>query len=99
MPVTVLGELLYGAFNSVKYRENEQAVRKFLSQSVLIPIDEDIAIQYADIRLKLKKIGRPIPENDIWVAATCLELDVILLTEDFHFKYVPNLNIINWTTK
>jgi tRNA(fMet)-specific endonuclease VapC len=96
LPVVVLGELLYGALNSAKPQKNEQVTRKFSAQSVLIPIDEAIAIRYATLRLQLKKIGRPIPENDIWIAATCLELGVPLLTRDGHFDHVHGLEVINW---
>jgi tRNA(fMet)-specific endonuclease VapC len=96
LPVIVLGELLYGAANSARPQENEQAVRKFLAQSVLTPIDESVAARYAAVRLGLKKIGRPIPENDVWVAAICLEFDVILLSQDAHFEHIPDLRVINW---
>ena len=96
LPVTVLGELLYGAVNSARPQENEVAVHKFLAQSILIPMDGSIAIRYATARLELKKIGRPIPENDIWVAAACLELDVTLLSQDVHFEHVHGLRMINW---
>ena len=60
LPVVVMGELLYGALNSAKPKKNEQAVHKFSAQSVLVPIDEAIAIRYATVRLKLKKMGHPI---------------------------------------
>jgi tRNA(fMet)-specific endonuclease VapC len=95
LPVTVLGELLYGAINSARPQENKQAVRKFLAHCVLIPIDS-IAARYAAVRLELKKAGYPIPENDIWIAAICLEFDVALLSQDTHFKHVPNLLMVNW---
>ena len=96
LPVIVLGELLYGAANSARPQENEEAVRKFLAQSVLLSIDENVAARYATVRLELKSIGRPIPENDIWIAAACLELDITLLSQDIHFGHVPNLRVINW---
>lgn len=96
LPAVVLGELLYGAANSAQPQRNERAVRQFLAQSVLLPIDESIAIRYATVRLELKKIGHPIPENDVWIAATCLELDIPLLTVDRHFDHVPGLQTINW---
>ena len=96
LPVVVLGELLFGALNSAKPQKNEQAVHKFSAQSVVVPIDEAIAIRYATVRLELKKIGHPIPENDIWVAATCLELGVPLLSRDGHFDYIHGLEVINW---
>ena len=94
LPVVVFGELLYGALNSAKPQKNEQITHKFSAQSVLIPIDDAIAIRYATVRLQLKKIGRPIPENDIWIAATCLELGVPLLTRDRHFDHVQGLEVI-----
>lgn len=96
LSVVVLGELLYGAANSAKPQENEQIVRKFLAQSVVIPTDESIATCYASVRLRLKKMGSPIPENDIWVAAACLELDVTLLSRDVHFRYIPDLRVVGW---
>lgn len=96
LPVVVLGELLYGALNSAKPQRNEQFTHKFSAQSVLVPIDDAVAIRYATVRLQLKKIGRPIPENGIWVAATCLELGVPLLTRDGHFDHIHGLEVINW---
>ncbi len=96
LPVTVLGELLYGALNSARPEENKDAVLKFLVHSFLAIIDDSVASGYAGLRLKLKKIGRPIPENDIWVAATCLELDTALLSRDTHFDYIHDLETISW---
>lgn len=95
LPVVVLGKLLYGALNSAKPQKNEQVTHKFSAQSGLVPIDDAIAIRYATMRLQLKKMGCPIPENDIWVAATCLELGVPLLTRDGHFDHIHNLEVIN----
>ena len=96
LPVIVFGELLYGAVNSTRPHDNEKAVRVFLAQSVLIPVDESMAARYATVRLQLKKKGHPIPENDIWVAALCLELDAPLLTRDTHFDHVSDLRVVNW---
>ena len=96
LPVVVLGELLYGAANSAQPESNEQAVRRFLAHSVLLPIDESIAARYASTRLELKRTGYPIPENDLWIAATCLELDIPLLTSDGHFDHVQGLQVVNW---
>ncbi|HAA90566.1 MAG TPA: hypothetical protein DCE07_08400 [Peptococcaceae bacterium] len=60
-------------------------------------MDEYVAARYAALRQKLKKAGRPIPENDIWIAASCLELDAMLLSRDAHFDFFPDLQVINWT--
>jgi len=97
VPAPVIGELLYGALNSQRISENKDAVRKFLMYSTFIAIDENITARYASVRYKLRKIGRPIPENDIWIAAVCLEFDVPLLTRDAHLENVEGLDVINWT--
>jgi len=96
LPVTVLGELLYGALNSAKTEKNEQVIQKFAAYSLVMQVDEAVATRYARVRLNLKKNGTPIPENDIWVAAACLELEVPLLSRDAHFKYVEELDVCDW---
>ena len=97
LPVVVLGELFYGAANSARPQENEQAVRKFLAQALLVVIDEVIAFRYAVVRSELRKAGRPLPENDLWVAATCLELNIPLISRDTHFDCIHDLKVVNWT--
>ncbi len=96
LPVIVLGELLYGAINSSKPEKNVQAINKFSASSVLMPVDEAVATRYAKIRSDLKMKGHPIPENDIWIASICLELSVPILSNDSHFDYIENLEVINW---
>jgi tRNA(fMet)-specific endonuclease VapC len=96
LPVTVIGELLYGALNSTKTKNNEKFVHKFVEYSLVMQIDEAVAARYARVRFDLKRRGTPIPENDIWIAAACLDLEVPLLSRDDHFKLVPGLNVISW---
>ncbi len=96
LPAIVLGELLYGAINSAKPEKNEHDITMFANDSILMSIDEAAAIRYAKVRYDLKKKGNPIPENDIWIAALCLEHDVPLLTNDGHFNNIHELEVINW---
>jgi len=96
LPVTVIGELLYGALNSTKIKNNEKFVHQFAGYSLVMQIDESVAARYARVRLDLKRRGNPIPENDIWIAAVCLVLEVPLISRDDHFKLVPGLNVISW---
>jgi len=96
VPAIVAGELLYGAANSQRVEENKRAVYTFLFYSSFIPIDEQITARYAMVRHQLKKIGRPLPENDIWIGATCLQIDVPLLTRDTHFQHIESLKVITW---
>ncbi len=96
LPVIVLGELIYGALNSTKIKKNEQALQHFVEYCHVVPLDDTVASRYARVRLKLKKSGNPIPENDIWIAAMCLELDLPLISQDVHFTLVEGLNVIPW---
>jgi predicted nucleic acid-binding protein len=93
----VSGRLAVDTNAVIAYREGVLTVCTLIeSADFLIPIDEAIAARYATVRLELKKTGHPIPENDIWVAAACLELGVPLLSRDGHFDYVRGLEVINW---
>jgi len=96
LPAIVLGELVYGAINSTKPVKNEQDITVFANNSIIMPVDEAVAIRYAKVRHELKKKGTPIPENDIWIAALCLEQDIPLLSNDGHFKNVQGLDVIGW---
>lgn len=96
MPVIVLGELLYGAINSKNPEKNQEAIKTFLSHTILISVDENIAFRYSSLRLELKKKGRPAPENDLWIAAICLDFGLPLLTNDRHFENIDGLTIISW---
>jgi tRNA(fMet)-specific endonuclease VapC len=96
LPAIVLGELLYGAINSTKPEKNEHDITIFANNSILMQVDESVAIRYAKVHHGLKKKGTPIPENDIWIAALCLEQDVPLLSNDGHFKYVQGLEVVGW---
>ena len=96
IPVTVLGELLYGAMNSSKIEKNMEINHRFVEYADIIDINYSIAHRYSVIRSDLKKRGRPIPENDIWIAASCIELDVPLVTRDSHFSSVYDLKLVQW---
>lgn len=96
LPINVPGELLYSTLNSAKTKKNEQVIQEFATFSLVMQVDEAVATRYAKVRFNLKKNGTPIPENDIWVAAACLELEVSLLSRDGHFKYVKGLDVYDW---
>jgi tRNA(fMet)-specific endonuclease VapC len=59
-------------------------------------IDENTATLYGSIKAALRKKGKPIPENDIWIAAIVQQHDLILITRDKHFSEIDNLNTGLW---
>ena len=97
LPCTVLGELLFGAANSGRPERNRDLVLGFAAPCVPLDVTPAVAARYAVLRLALRRKGRPIPENDLWIAATCLEAGVPLLTADEHFASVDGLELRRWT--
>lgn len=51
---------------------------------------------YAAVREELRALGRPIPENDVWIAALAREHGLALLSRDSHFDFVPGLLRVGW---
>jgi tRNA(fMet)-specific endonuclease VapC len=95
--VIVVGELEYGAFHSSRPKKNLKRLWSFLKQGTILDVSRVTARRNAHIRQDLAAKGKPIPEADIWIAATCLENDFALLSDDQHFKQVPKLKCFNWT--
>jgi tRNA(fMet)-specific endonuclease VapC len=96
LPVTVVGELIFGGENSGKPLKNKTKYLQFIDSCIVLPMGRKTAEIYAKTRLKLKSKGRPIPENDIWIASQCIENNWLLATCDSDFTYVDGLSIENW---
>ncbi|MDQ2712647.1 MAG: type II toxin-antitoxin system VapC family toxin [Acidobacteriota bacterium] len=96
VPVIVLGEYRYGIRQSRDRRRYEAWLSEAIPSYRVLAIDEDTAEQYADIRNELKRSGRPIPSNDLWVASLARQHSLPLLTRDRHFDYVSGLRRIEW---
>ena len=93
LPITVCGELYFGAANSNRRTYNERRLKRFIKSCKILNSDLEVAKEYAAIRLELKQKGNPIPENDIWIAATCLTYQLPVATFDKHFGYVEGINL------
>jgi predicted nucleic acid-binding protein len=50
----------------------------------------------ADMSLELRQAGRPIPANDIWIAALCRQHELPLLSRDRHFDTVSGIQPLEW---
>ncbi|RDI36645.1 type II toxin-antitoxin system tRNA(fMet)-specific endonuclease VapC [Aquicella lusitana] len=97
MSVITYGELLYGANKS---QSPDAAHSKLVELTTLIPaleLNNEVAEHYGDIRRNLEKFGKPIGNNDLWIASHARALDVILVTNNLReFDRVPKLRIENW---
>jgi tRNA(fMet)-specific endonuclease VapC len=93
---TVLGELYFGAQKSARIADNLRKIEDLIASYRLLACDEGTAIHYGQIRMLLRTKGRPIPENDIWIAAVALQHGLRLVTRDEHFKQVDDLVVEKW---
>lgn len=91
---TVAGELIFGVINSPNPDKHLKKYQDFVRKCKALIIDFDVAEKYAEIRLELKKKGKPIPENDIWIAAVCVANKLPLMTNDSHFQNIDKLKTI-----
>ena len=91
--VHVLGELRYGALASSCVAENLARLERFSTPIPVLPCDTETVTHYADIRFGLRKKGKPIPENDIWIAAIARQHGLRLLSRDSHFQQIENLDV------
>lgn len=91
-----IGELYFGAYKSAQTEKDIQNIRRFSNISTVLICDENTADWYGQIKQKLQAKGRPIPENDIWIAAIAMQYQLIVATRDTHFKDIDNLLIEFW---
>jgi tRNA(fMet)-specific endonuclease VapC len=96
LPSIAAGELLYGAALSANAVANAVIVESVISSTVMLPCDLETARHYAAIKKALRDKGKPIPENDIWIAAIAIQHGLALATRDIHFSEVSSLLIAQW---
>lgn len=94
--VITIGEMFYGAKNSNNSIKNMEIYNDFFKYCNIFGITRKTSEYYADIRFELKKIGKPIPENDIWIAAIAKENDMVIVTRDKHLKDIEFIATEEW---
>ena len=91
--VFVLGELFYGFRMGAREKENRDILDRFLAKPSVSTLEAtgETADYFGMVKAALKKTGRPIPINDVWIAAHALETGAVLVTYDSHFLAIPGL--------
>ena len=92
----VIGELCYGAQKSGRAKANLACIDELAANNVVLGCDTNTARRYGEVKNELRVKGRPIPENDIWIAAIALQHDLTLVTRDTHFDEIENLKTTVW---
>jgi len=96
VPAIVLGEYRYGLRRSIRAPQLAQWLDRLEQRMEILDITRSTAVYYAELRDELRALGRPIPENDVWIAALTREHGLSLLSRDAHFDLVPDLVRQGW---
>ena len=93
LPLVVIGELLYGFRNGSRLEWNVSELHSFLDNPhvSVVPMTLTTADRYSRIASALRAKGRPLPSNDIWIAAHTMETGADLVSYDRHFDQIDGL--------
>ena len=93
LPLVVVGELLYGFRNGSRLERNLNELRAFMDSPhvTVVAMTLTTADRYSRIAAALRAKGRPLPSNDIWIAAHAQETGADLVSYDEHFDQVDGL--------
>lgn len=93
IPLFVFAEITAGFLGGSAQIRNQAALQRFLRQptaEILLP-DLETAEHFARLFVQLRRAGQPIPVNDLWIAALCVQHRLTLITRDRHFESIPQL--------
>lgn len=93
VPFAVLAELRAGFAAGSRRTANERMLDVFLAKPLVRPLypDERTITVYSELYVDLRRRGRVIPHNDLWIAALCVQHDLTLDTRDGHFDHLPQV--------
>ena len=96
IPSVVLGELRAGFLLGGKVEKNLVQLDEFLAHPVVevLVTDADVAHIYGEVFVDQRTQGRPLPTNDLWIAATAIHAGATLLTFDDHFRAMSRVSSV-----
>ena len=96
LPVPALGELHFGVRRSRRPDASLAQLASFVALVRVLDCDAETARLYANVRDGLRAKGRPVPENDIWIAAIARQHGLTVATRDAHFGEISGLTLVSW---
>jgi predicted nucleic acid-binding protein len=91
-----LGEYRMGILGSTKPAKLLLMLERLCSSWQTLHSDQETTTHYAEIAHLLKTIGRPIPTNDLWIAALAHQHAMPILSRDRHFDFIPDIQRVEW---
>lgn len=91
----VMGELLTGFRIGSKEKRNRKILKDFIADpgTEVLDVTRETAEIYSQIKFSLRRKGKPIPTNDIWIAAQAIETGSVLISYDNHFSAIGGLRL------
>ena len=93
-----LAELKFGVENSEKADKNRKALEDFLTGIKIVPIFSCIVL-YAKEKARLRKLGTPVDDFDLFIGITSIVHDLIMVTNNTsHFNRINGIELEDWTS-
>ncbi len=96
LPLFVVAEYQFGLLGLKKRNRLQSLFRRLEAGSIVLCPDRDTVDWYVAIRFELKRVGRPIPANDLWIAALARQHDLAIVSQDSHYDSVTGIRRIGW---
>ena len=96
IPVIVAGEFAFGIAQSRHRAAYERSLERMMERSTVLDLGIETARHYAAIRLELKAVRKPIPSNDVWIAALSRQHSMPVMSRDSQFDSVGGLRRRTW---
>ena len=96
LPVVVIGEYRYGIAQSRHRERYRRWLDGLIADCTVLDVTEQTTHHYAAIHVELRRAGKPIPTNDLWIAALCRQYELPLLSRDRHFDVVSGIQRVDW---
>ncbi|HKQ86560.1 MAG TPA: type II toxin-antitoxin system VapC family toxin [Candidatus Acidoferrales bacterium] len=96
LPVIVIGEYRYGIAQSRHAARYRRWLDDLIANCDVLDVTEQTTHQYATISTELRSAGKPIPSNDVWIAALCRQHSLGILSQDHHFDAISGIRRFGW---
>ena len=96
--VITVSELYFGAYNSIKIKQNLTTAEKFIQNIVVLSLSNQTLKQFGQLKAQLRKTGTPVADFDLLIASIAITENLILVTNNTrHYQHIPNLILDNWS--
>ena len=97
LPHIVTAELYHGQYRIGKSRPEMFLLERMISSFRLVLSDAETSHYFGQIKSALEKVGKPIPVNDVWIAALAKQNGLPLLAQDAHFRLISDVELVELT--